>query len=73
LASFYQALDCAPANNRLKRRSDNIEPGSIQVFAGNGPQLQYRDHFLDANGRSIRVRKVFCHHAGKALRELGKR
>jgi len=73
LESFYQALDCAAANNRLKRRSDNIEPGPIQVFAGNGPQHQYRDHFLDANGRAIRVRKTFCHRAGKALQELGKR
>jgi hypothetical protein len=32
LESFYQALDCAAANNRLKRRSDSIEPGSIQVL-----------------------------------------
>jgi hypothetical protein len=73
LASFYQALDCAVANNRLKRRYDKIEPGPIQVFAGNGLQLQYRDHFLDANGLAIRVRKTFCHRAGTGLWELGKR
>jgi hypothetical protein len=38
LASFYRALDCAAANNRLKRRDDNIEPGPIQVLPENGPQ-----------------------------------
>jgi len=46
LQSFYEALDCASANNRLKRRSDNIEPGLIPVCAGTGLQYQYQDLLL---------------------------
>jgi signal peptidase I len=51
LASFYRAIDCASANNRLKRRSDNIEPGRIRVCAGICLQHQNQDHFPDANGK----------------------
>jgi hypothetical protein len=61
LGCFDGALDCAPANNRLKRR---IEPERIQVCAGIGSQHQNQDHFLDAKRSTIRVRKMLCHRAG---------
>jgi hypothetical protein len=62
LASFDAAVDCAAANNRLKRRRD-IEPGRIQASAGIGSQYQNQDQFLDAKRIAIRVRKMLCHRA----------
>jgi len=46
LASFYRALDCAAANNRLKRRSDNIEPGPIQVLPEMALNISIKTIFL---------------------------
>jgi hypothetical protein len=65
LASFDTAVDCASANNRLKR-ARHLQPERIQVCAGIGSQYQYQDHFLDAKRTAIRVRKMLCHRAGIA-------
>ena len=61
LASFDGAVDCAAANNRLKRRRDNQgEFGFAPEFALN---IRIKTIFLTRNERAIRVRKMFCHRA----------
>jgi hypothetical protein len=71
LESFDKAVDCAAANNRLKRRRDD-RTGRIRACAGIGSHYQNPDHFLDAKPTTIRVRKMLCHRAGIRARALAK-
>jgi len=65
LASFDTALDCASANNRLKRRRVKSSRGGFGFAPEFALNISIEDHFLDANGTAIRVRKTFCHRAGE--------
>jgi hypothetical protein len=73
LASFDAAVDCAAANNRLKRR----KVGSNRSEFGFAPEFAFtisnQDNFLDAKRAAIRVRKMLCHRAASRDGESGKR
>jgi hypothetical protein len=49
LASFHTAVDCAAANNRLKRRWLERAEEQIQVCAGIGSQYQNQVIFSTRN------------------------
>jgi signal peptidase I len=63
-----KVVDCAAANNRLKRRRENR--ANSQRTLGIRFHISI-DHFLDAKRRALRVRKMFCHRAAVAT-EIGK-
>jgi hypothetical protein len=73
LGSFDAAVDCAAANNGLKRRWLLRGRSESPVGAGIGSHYQKQDHFLDAERMAFRVRKMLCCRAANRSGELGKR
>ena len=73
LESFDAAIDCAAANNGLKRRWLHRGRSESPVGAGIGSHYQKQDHFLDAERMAFRVRKMLCRRAANRSGELGKR
>src|SRR3954465_11392513 len=63
LASFDPGVDCAAANNGLKRRRFGSSQERVQVCAGIGSELQHQSHSPGRDAKAIRVRKMLCHRA----------
>jgi hypothetical protein len=65
LQSFYEALDCAASNNRLKRGERYVRARADSGLRRNWPSTSgIKSIFLTRTLQAIRARRTFCHRAG---------